>query len=104
MPAKTKVMFLGVLTALVQFALAVLAWGGWRPFFSHPALIALAAVTVALLFVAPFSSGNVSSGEQEDRGNRWVLIAFSLIALVNACVPAYTDRTGIWTLDGDTIR
>jgi protein-S-isoprenylcysteine O-methyltransferase Ste14 len=104
MTVKPKVMFLGVLTALVQFVLAVLAWGGWQPFFAHPALIALAAVTVALMIVAPFSSGNVSSGEQEDRGNRWVLVAFSLIALVNAYVPAYTDRIGIWTLDGDTTR
>jgi protein-S-isoprenylcysteine O-methyltransferase Ste14 len=104
MAAKPKVMFLGVLTALVQFLLAVLGWGGWRPFFGHPALVALAVVTVALMIVAPFSSGNVSGGEKEDRGNRWVLAAFSLIALVNAYVPAYTDRIGIWTLDGDTTR
>ena len=104
MAAKPKVMFLGVVTALVQFLLAVLGWGGWRPFFAHPALVALAAVTVALMIVAPFSSGNVSAGEKEDRGNRWVLVAFSLIALVNAYVPAYTDRMGIWTLDGDATR
>ena len=104
MTAQRKAMFLGVLTALVQFALAVLGWGGWQPFFAHPALVALAAVTVALMIVAPFSSGNISAGEKEDRGNRWVLAAFSVIALVNAYVPAYTDRTGIWTLDGDSIR
>ncbi|MGB7728823.1 MAG: isoprenylcysteine carboxylmethyltransferase family protein [Candidatus Acidiferrum sp.] len=104
MAAKPKVMLLGAVTALLQFVLAVLGWGGWWPFFGHPALIALAAVTVALIIVASFSRGNVSSGEQEDRGNRWVLVAFSLIALVNAYVPAYTDRTGIWTLDGDTSR
>jgi protein-S-isoprenylcysteine O-methyltransferase Ste14 len=104
MTAKPKVMFLGIVTALVQFVLAVVGWGGWQPFFAHPALIALAAVTVALMIVAPFSSGNVSGGEKEDRGNRWVLAAFSMIALVNAYVPAYTDRTGIWTLDGETIR
>ena len=33
-----------------------------------------------------------------------MLAAFSLIALVNAYVPAYTDRIGIWTLDGDPTR
>ena len=104
MPARPKVMFLGVFTALIQFGLAVLAWGGWRPFFSHPALIALAVVTVAFMIVAPLTSGNVSSGAKEDRSNRWVLIAFGLIAVANAYVPAYTDRNGIWTLDGDTIR
>jgi protein-S-isoprenylcysteine O-methyltransferase Ste14 len=104
MAANSKVMFIGLLTALVQFLLAVVGWGGWRPFFAHPALIALAVVTVVLMIVAPFTSGNVSTGEKEDRGNRWVLIAFGVLALVNAYVPAYTDRTGIWTLDGDTIR
>jgi protein-S-isoprenylcysteine O-methyltransferase Ste14 len=56
------------------------------------------------MIVALFTSGSVSFGEKEDRGDRWVLAAFSLIALVNAYVPAYTDRAGIWTLDGDTIR
>jgi protein-S-isoprenylcysteine O-methyltransferase Ste14 len=56
------------------------------------------------MIVAPFSSGNVSTGEKEGRGNRWVLVAFSLTALVNAYVPAYTDRIGIWTLDGDPTR
>jgi protein-S-isoprenylcysteine O-methyltransferase Ste14 len=104
MAAKPKVMLLGAMTALVQFALAVLGWGGWQPFFAHPALVALAMVTVALMIVAPFTRGNVSAGEKEDRSNRWVPIAFSLIAQVNAYVPAYTDRTGIWTLDGDSIR
>ena len=104
MAPKAKVFFLGLLTTLIQFSLAILGWGGWRPFFAHPALIALAAVTIAFLFVTPFTSGNLSSGEQEDRSNRWVLTAFSLIALVSAYVPAYTDRRGIWTLDGDIIR
>jgi protein-S-isoprenylcysteine O-methyltransferase Ste14 len=54
--------------------------------------------------VAPFTSGNLSSGEKEDRGNRWVLAAFSLIALASALVPPYTDRMGLWTMDGDTTR
>jgi protein-S-isoprenylcysteine O-methyltransferase Ste14 len=58
----------------------------------------------AFMIVAPFSRGNISSGEKEDRSNRWVLTAFSLIALVNAYVPAYTDRTEIWSIDGDTTR
>jgi protein-S-isoprenylcysteine O-methyltransferase Ste14 len=104
MPAKSKVVLIGAFTALLQFALAVLGWGGLRPFFAHPALIALAVVTVALMIVAPFTAGNVSTGQKEDRGNRWVLAAFSLLALVNAYVPAYTDRAGLFALDGDAIR
>jgi len=81
-----------------------MAFGGWTAFFSHPALIGLAAVTLGLIFLVPFTSGNLSSGEKEDRGNRWVLTAFSLIALASAIVPAYTDRIGMWTIDGEGTR
>ncbi len=104
MAALRGTILIGFLSALVQFGLAVMAWGGVRPFFAHPALIALGVVTVALMCVAPFTSGNISPGKQEDRGNRWVLGAFSLIALVNAWLPAYTDRTNFWTLDGAAVR
>jgi len=41
---------------------------------------------------------------REDRANRWVIVAFGLIGLLAAYLPAYTDRNGFWTLDGDTIR
>ena len=54
--------------------------------------------------VALFSGGNLSRGEREDRSNRWVLVAFAIIGLLAAHLPAYTDRKEIWTLDGDTIR
>ena len=46
----------------------------------------------------------MSTGEKEDRGNRWVLGAFSVIALLMAYFSAYTDRIGFWTIDGDTMR
>jgi protein-S-isoprenylcysteine O-methyltransferase Ste14 len=54
--------------------------------------------------VGLFSSGNLSPGEREDRSNRWVFIAFTLISVLGAYLPAYTDRKEFWTLDGDTIR
>lgn len=104
MPTPRKVMFLGLLTATIQFALAILGWGGLTPFFSHPALVVLACLTLVMMLVAPFSSGNTSSGIREDRRNRWVLSAFSLIAILNAFFPAYTDRIGLFTIDGDPIR
>ena len=84
--------------------LAVLGWGGFAAFFSHPALIALSIVLFALSGAALFAGGNLSPGEREDRGNRWVLVAFALIGLLDAYLPAYTDRKEFWTLDGDTIR
>jgi protein-S-isoprenylcysteine O-methyltransferase Ste14 len=101
---KPKMVLLQVVSASVPFALAILGWSGWTAFFAHRALVAMAAASVALLGIAMFSSGNVSAGEREDRGNRWVLIAFGLLTLLVAYLPAYTDRTGFWTLDGDTIR
>lgn len=104
MAATTKMFVLGLITGLIQFGLAILAFGGWKAFFSHPALIALAVVTTAMMAVAPLTNGNVSSGIQEDRGNRWVLPVFSLIALASAIVPPYTDRIGLWTIDGETTR
>jgi protein-S-isoprenylcysteine O-methyltransferase Ste14 len=104
MATPAKITSFGLIFALFQFALAITGWGGWTPFFSHPALVALAAVTVALMAVAPFSQGNVRRGEQEDRGNRWVLSVFSAIAVVNAYLPAYTDRLDVWTFGGDAIR
>ena len=53
---------------------------------------------------ALFSGGNLSPGEREDRANRWVIVAFALIGLLEAYLPAYTDRKGLWTVDGDTMR
>jgi len=84
--------------------LAILGWGGFAAFFSHPALIALAIVLFALSGAALFAGGNLSPGEREDRGNRWVLVAFGVIGLLAAYLPAYTDRTEFWTIDGDAVR
>lgn len=84
--------------------LAVLGWGGLAAFFSHPALIALVFALFALSGLALFAGGNLSSGVREDRGNRWVLVTFALIGLLDAFLPAWTDRKEFWTLDGDTIR
>jgi protein-S-isoprenylcysteine O-methyltransferase Ste14 len=35
---------------------------------------------------------------REDRANRWVIVAFGLIGLLDAYLPAYTDRKEFWTL------
>jgi protein-S-isoprenylcysteine O-methyltransferase Ste14 len=86
------------------FALAVIGRGGLAAFFSHPPLAALAFVLFALSGVALFAGGNVSPGVREDRDNRWVLAAFGVLGLLDAYLPAYTDRIDFWTIDGDTIR
>jgi protein-S-isoprenylcysteine O-methyltransferase Ste14 len=93
-----------VLGTAAYLGLAVLGWGGLAAFFSHPALIALAVAVSVLAGVSLFAGGNLSPGVREDRGNRWVIVAFALIGLLVAYLPAYADRKEFWTIDGDTIR
>ena len=93
-----------IVALLAYLGLAILGWGGFAAFFSHSALIALTILLFALSGVAIFSGGNLSRGVREDRANRWVILAFGLIGLLAAYLPAYTDRKGFWTLDGDAIR
>ena len=103
MKALTRLLFLVVGTG-IYFALAVLGWGGVAAFFAHPSLVALGVVSAAMVVAAFFAGGNISSGEREDRGNRWVLAAFGIIGLLGAWLPACSDRKNFWIIDGDAIR
>ena len=76
-----KIIVTGLISVVIQFGLAIAGWGGWRPFWAHPAFKALAWVTAGLMVLAVFSGGGMNTGEKEDRSNRWVLGAFSVIAL-----------------------
>jgi protein-S-isoprenylcysteine O-methyltransferase Ste14 len=93
-----------VLSTAAYLGLAVLGGGGLTAFFSHSALRALAAALFVIAGTAVFAGGNLSSGVREDRANRWVIAALALLGLLAAFLPAYTDRIGFWTLDGDTLR
>ncbi len=93
-----------MLGTVAYLGLAVLGWGGVAAFFAGPARVALAAVLCAMAGVAFFAGGSLSPGEREDRSNRWVLPVFGVIGLLGAFLPAYTDRTGVWTIDGDAVR
>ncbi len=87
--------------------LAVLGWGGFAAFFSHPARFALAVALFVLAGASLFADGNLSPGSREDRGNRWVIVAFAafaLIGLLDAYLPAYADRREFWPIDGDPTR
>ncbi len=93
-----------VVGTAVQLGLAVLGWGGFTAFFSHPALIALTIALLAVAGAALFAGGNLSPGVREDRGNRWVIAVIALIGLLDLYLPAYTDRQEFWTIDGNAIR
>src|SRR5215510_406039 len=93
-----------IAAVIAYLALAVLGMGGLDAFLAHPALIALAVVTLVMLVAAMFTSANLSSGEREDRGNRWVLAAFGVLGLLSGWLPAFTDRKDFLVIDGETVR
>ena len=99
-----KLAFATVAGIMVYLGLAVLGWGGFAAFFSHPALSVVAIATLVLAVITIFSRVNLSAGEREDRDNRWVIAALVIIGLLEAYLPAYTDRKEFWTLDGDSLR
>ena len=102
--SRPRLAALTILSTLAYLGLAVFGWGGLAPFFSHPPLVAVAIILVALAVTALFSAGNLSRGEREDRGNRWVIAALGGLGLLAGYLPALTDRIGFWTLDGDAVR
>jgi protein-S-isoprenylcysteine O-methyltransferase Ste14 len=104
MTLNPRLAIFAVAGTVAYLALAVLGWGGLAAFFAHPALVALVVATFAMSGAALFTRGNLSRGVREDRSNRWVLAAFGVIGLLGGYLPAYTDRIGFWTIDGDAVR
>jgi len=83
MPPVLRLTFIALGTCAYT-GLAILGWGGFGPFFSHPALVALVVVLFALSGVSFFAGGNVSPGIREVRSNRWVIAVFVVIGFLNA--------------------
>jgi protein-S-isoprenylcysteine O-methyltransferase Ste14 len=93
-----------VLGGSAYIGLAALGEGGFAALFSHPPLRVL---TVLLLLIAAalfFTRMNLSPGLCEDKGNRWVVAALVAIGLASLYLPAWSDRAGFCTLDGDAVR
>ena len=104
MPADLKIRLSAVIGTSFYLGLAIWGWGGFGPFFAHPARITVTLIFFALTVASLFTEGNLSTGEREDRGNRWVLAAFGILSILSAYLSAYSDRKNIWVLDGDTVR
>jgi protein-S-isoprenylcysteine O-methyltransferase Ste14 len=104
MMAVTARLALIVVTSGAWFSLAVLGRGGLAEFFAHTPLIAVTCVLCVLVAVSFFAGGNLSSGVQEDRDNRWVIAAFVLVGVLDGYLPAWADHNDFWILDGETIR
>jgi protein-S-isoprenylcysteine O-methyltransferase Ste14 len=103
-PTRLKMGSLGILTTLLYLWLAVRGSGGLAAFFRHPARTGVAVASVLMASAAFCSDANLSSGEREDRSNRWILLPLLVIGLLSGFLPAYTERKGWWILDGDTLR
>ena len=99
-----RILLFAMASTLVALGLAFVGAGGVGAYFSNPARSAAAILTIVLWLAALFSDANLSPGEREDRSDRWVLVAFGVIGLLNAFLPAYTDRLDVWTFGGETIR
>jgi len=104
MQTTARVALTAVAGTIVFLGLAILGWGGAAAFFAHPALTAVTIATLVMTGVSLFTRANLSTGEREDRSNRWVLAAFAVLGLLGAYLPALTDRLDVWTLDGDAVR
>ena len=104
MQVAPRVAVFTIVVTLAYLWLAAMGEGGLGPFLSHPPLVALALVTLALAIAALFTRGNLSAGEREDRGNRWVLGAFSLIGLMLAYAPALSDQLDLFIVGGEGTR
>ncbi len=104
MAATPKLALSALVSTLFFIGLAIVGRGGVRPFFANPARIAFVVIFLVLTVASWFSSGNVSSGEREDRSNRWVLAVFMILSILSIYFSAYTDRKNIWVIDGDAAR
>ncbi|CAI8776142.1 Isoprenylcysteine carboxyl methyltransferase [Pseudomonas sp. IT-P100] len=104
MNISARLAFFAIVSTLAYLGFAVWGMGSFVAFFSHSALVVVALATLVMAIAALFSEVNLSSGQREDRANRWVLPAFGVIGTVSAFLPAYTDRIDVWTFGGEGVR
>ena len=101
---KLRLAALTVLSLAAYLGLAIAGADGASRFFSYPPLIAVTVVTIALGFAGLFSEGHIGSGVREDRSNRWVIAALGALGVIDAYLPAYTDRIDFLTFGGGAVR
>ncbi|HTC09267.1 MAG TPA: isoprenylcysteine carboxylmethyltransferase family protein [Acetobacteraceae bacterium] len=93
-----------LVSTAIYLGVAIVCRGGVNAFFAEPTLVAVAIATLIAAMAAPFIGGNLSPGVREDRGNRWVLPVFGLLGVLEAVLPPWADRAGVWPLDGASVR
>ncbi|VVP58615.1 MULTISPECIES: methyltransferase family protein [Pseudomonas] len=104
MKISAKLAFFAVISTLAYLVLAIWGIGGFAAYFSHGSLVVVALATLIMAVASLFTEVNLSSGEREDRANRWVIPVFGVIGLLSGFLPAYTDRIDFWTFGGEGVR
>ena len=104
MKISARLAFFAVVSTLAYLGLAIWGIGGFAAYFSHGSLLVIALATLIMAVASLFTEVNLSSGEREDRANRWVIPAFGVIGLLSGFLPAYTDRIDFWTFGGEGVR
>jgi protein-S-isoprenylcysteine O-methyltransferase Ste14 len=104
MKISPKLAFFAIVGTLAYLGLAVWGMGGFAAYFAHASLVVIALATLVMTVASLFTEVNLSSGEREDRANRWVLPAFGVIGLLSGFLPAYTDRIDFCTFGGEGLR
>lgn len=61
-------------------------------------------VIVLLTLPVFFTAANFSRGKRDDTRSNWIFGPAILITIAISCLPAYTDRRDILTIDGDATR
>ncbi|VVN68046.1 methyltransferase family protein [Pseudomonas fluorescens] len=104
MKISARLALFALVATLAYLGLAVWGLGGFAAFFSHAPLVVVVLATLVMAIASLFTEANLSSGEREDRANRWVLAAFGVIGILSGFLPAYTDRIDFWTFGGEGVR
>jgi hypothetical protein len=59
--AKLKILSISVAYLVIEFTLAILGWGGFLSFFSHPQFLGLSILTIGLRATSFFSGASILS-------------------------------------------
>src|SRR5260370_20208047 len=87
-----RVAFITVVATLAYLGLAILGWGSFAAFFSHPPLIALVIVGFVLAGVALFSGGKLSPRVRAGPGHPRGLPAVCVVRIFFVPLPALPAR------------
>ena len=94
-----------VLSLTGYCALSVWPFGSVATFLSDPARAAYVVLMYAAGIASAFTdSSGVGPGIREDKSNRWILLPVISVGLLEAWLPPYMDRHGIWVWGGEAVR